>query len=268
MAYQLGQYNKNSAADDNRFMTLVTSGTAARQQAPGDSGAQGGGSVFTNECVRVNLSNNTNYYFHGKIKRLMSSQTIYIKLIKYTGESAPTDGEEQYIKTITIAEGDPHEWVDIEFAFTPIVSGFTAILFELARTTEDYRIEQRYPLIIYEELSVINNMITSKIQSGAKLIKIGVQSRPGLLMCINGEEIRASRTGIYELRDNVIPVSFFSVMRAAEEAGTSVETIETNLNAAWDAAADKSTVNSVCIFGAAKTRSIDNFILDYIYNEE
>ena len=267
MAYQLGQYNKNSSADDDRFMTLVTTGSAVRQQAKSDSGTQTSGSIFTNECVKTNLSANVNYYFHGKIKRMMSSQIIYIKLIQYTGEQTQPGDMEQYIKTIIIAEGDPHEWVDIEFMFTPISSEFDTILFELARVAEDYRVEKRYPVIIYEELSEINNIITSKIKSGAKLIKIGVQSRPVLLMCINGEEIRSSRTGIYELRDNVIPVTFFSVARAAIESGASIDDYMNSINIFWDETTDKSTIHSVCLFNTEKSRSIDNFSLDYIYNE-
>ena len=267
MAYQLGQYNKNSSADDDKFMTLVTEGYAVRQQARGDSGTQMASSIFTNECVQVNLSANTNYYFHGKIKRMLSAQTIYIKLIQYTGEATPPGEVEQYIKTITISEGDPHDWVDVEFIFSPAFGDFNAILFELARTSDDYLVGVRYPVILYEELSEINNIITSKIQAGVSLIKMGVQSRPGLLMCINGEEIRSSRTGIFEIRDNILPVTFFSVARAAQETELSIDDMIADINEDWDTATDKSGVHSSCLFGAAKSRTIDNFTLDYIYQE-
>jgi hypothetical protein len=39
------------------------------------------------------------------------------------------------------------------------------------------------------------------------LQKIGVQSEPGLLMCINGEEIHVGQSGIYEPIKSV-PVTF------------------------------------------------------------
>ena len=66
MSYVLGQYNKNkNVADDDIFMTLVTSGTVARRSSGGDVEVTGVASLFEDECVRVNaLSDTNNYYFH------------------------------------------------------------------------------------------------------------------------------------------------------------------------------------------------------------
>jgi hypothetical protein len=260
MAYRLGQYNKNNPAENSRFMTLKTDGQVRRQQAKSDEGITLTGKIFTNECIQTSLVSNTNYYFHGKIKRMSSPQEFYIKLITYKGESTALDGAEQYIKTISIGGGDVHDWVDVEFIFSPLTNNFDAILFELVRTVEDYREEPRYPIIIYEELSVINNLIT-----GYHFIKGGLQSRPGLMMCVNGEEIRISRTGLYEVRENTVPITFFSVVNSAKEDTTILEDTIAAKNAAWDAATDKSTVGSACLFDRSKSRVIDNFILDYIH---
>lgn len=52
--------------------------------------------------------------------------------------------------------------------------------------------------VIIEELAEIYNIIET-IPETNSLIQIGVQSIPGLLMCIDGEEIRVGRTGIYEI---------------------------------------------------------------------
>ena len=260
MAFQLGQYNKNNHAEDSRFMTLKTDGQVRRQRAKSDEGIGASGSIFTNECVETSLLSNTNYYFHGKIKRMTSPQEFYIKLITYTGESTAQEGPEQYIKTIVIGGGDEHDWADVEFIFSPLTNDFDAILFELVRNVDDYRQDTRYPVIIYEELSVINNLIT-----GYHFIKGGLQSRPGLIMCVNGEEIRISRTGLYEVRENTVPITFFSVVNSAKEDTTILEDTIAAKNAAWDAATDKSTVGSACLFDRSKSRVIDNFILDYIH---
>ena len=280
MSYVLGQYNKNkNVLDDNIFMTLLTNGTPKRRPSKGDAGTGSSSSLFSDECVQVdNLLSTKNYYFHGKIKRMTSNQVFYIKLVNFDSE----DNIEQYIKTVTISKGDPNEWVDVEFLFSPLVS-FDCILFELQRTVDDYREEIRYPLIAYEELSVINNIISSKIYDGVKLIKIGVQSRPGILMCINGEEIRTSRTGVYELKNGVMTVSFFSVCSAIKESGNDMSNWISTVNAQVDdiiarreagiitpeeAEAEKAAINSNCFFGSAKQdRNIDSFTLDYMYNE-
>ena len=116
--------------------------------------------IFENECVRVaaGLFRNNNYYFHGKIKRIEhSNQTFNIKLVKSTVTSNE-DNIEQYLKTITVSQGLETNWADVGFIFTPY-DIFVIILFELQRDRTDCQIETRYPLIIYEELSLINNII-------------------------------------------------------------------------------------------------------------
>lgn len=284
MAYVLGQYNKNiSVHDDNIFMTLVTTGTADRRTSQGDSGVSGLESMFEDECVRISaLSDVRNYYFHGKIKRMETDQIFYIKLVYYS-PSTQEENVEQYIKTVSVSKGDPDEWVDVEFLFTPLL-GFDCILFELQRSVSDYRDEIRYPKIAYEELSIVNNIITSRIANGAKLIKIGVQSHPGLLMCINGEEIRTCRTGVYELKNGIMTVGFFSVVAGIKEAGSEMSNWIANVNTQIDeitaekeagiitpeqAEEMKKEIHSNCFFGSTKAqRVIDSFTLDYMYEED
>lgn len=283
MSYVLGQYNKNKdVQDDNLFMTLITDGEAKRRENSGDSELEGGSLTFYDECLKFssNLDSSSNYYFHGKIKRMTSNQIFYIKLVYYS-PSTQEEEVEQYIKTVEIAKGDPDEWVDVEFIFTPLLS-FNCLLFELKRDTTDFRIETRYPLIDYEEVSLVNNIISSKIARGVKLIKIGVQSRPGLLMCINGEEIRTCRTGIYELKNGVMTISFFSVVTAAKESGDSMSDWIRDINNRIDvinqkeesgeitpleAEELKKVINSKAFLETDKTRSIDSFTLDYMYRE-
>ena len=279
MGYVLGQYTKNKDVSSDFFMTYITEGTPKRKESGSDTGVMGNADLFDNECVQVPaaLLSTNNYYFHGKVKRMTSDQTFYIKLINYDTTSSTEDEYEQYIKTINIAKGDPNDWVDVEFIFNPYKT-FDTIMFELQRTVEDYRIEVRFPIIIYEELSIINNIIPTVIQSGINLIKIGVQSRPGLLMCINGEEIRTCRSGIYELKNGVMLVSFFSVVAGGTESTSVVINTIAEINAAWEAAeaipdvderqAAKAAIGSRCLFNSNKTRIIDSFTLDYLYREE
>ena len=275
MAYILGQYNKNkNVADDSIFMTLITEGNVRRRDSQSDIGVSGGGINFSNECIQIPslMLNTNNYYFHGKIKRMRTDQTFYIKLVNYDSNEI-----EQYLKAITVGAGDPNDWVDIELVFTPYIN-FDCILFDLQRTISDYAEEVRYPIIIYEELSLINNLIVRKIGDGVKLIKLGVQSRPGLLLCINGEEIRVAKNGIYELKNGVITVNFFSVISAADETTTIMETTMSSINTAWNAAdalpiarereSAKSAIGSRSLLNTNKKRVIDSFTLDYLYREE
>lgn len=287
MSYVLNQFNQitmdatsTTSSANQVYLTPILSGTAARRQTSIDKGVTPSSvvGVFYDECLRVsNVFNvGTNYYFHGKIKRLTRDQVFYIYLVDYSPSAA--DKKTQYLKTITVQGGIDTEWVDVEFLFTPLAN-FNCILFQLQRTIEDYRDNIRYPTIVYEELDVINNIITSKIKSGVELLKVGIQAHPGLMMCINGEEIYVGRTGIYELRNGVILVNFFSVVKAATENYNGTNplkvdgqrvTIDEYLAylAGLETKAGGDATNSQCIFGNSKLRSIDAFTLDYMYNEE
>jgi len=44
----------------------------------------------------------------------------------------------------------------------------------------------------------------------AYLTKIGIQGPPSMLMCINGEEIRIGKSGIYEINNDIIKITSVS----------------------------------------------------------
>jgi len=44
----------------------------------------------------------------------------------------------------------------------------------------------------------------------AYLTKIGIQGPPSMLMCINGEEIRIGKSGIYEINNDIIKITSIS----------------------------------------------------------
>lgn len=305
MSYQLLQYNKRND-DNNDFMTLITSGDATTVSVKKDYQTIGfNDNVFYDQAVffQNGLVRDTTYYFHGKIKRLEESQVFYVKL--YYNDNGIY--KEQYIKTIAIHKGDirnnqlQSEWVDIEFIFTP-VEQFSYLVFELQRDPElDYASETiRYPFIAFQELSKVENILETKnLVGNNKLIKIGIQSRPSILMCINGEEIRTSKTGIYEFRNGVISVTSFSVCNHINEKYDSIregytgEEFLSDCNLSeWmlyinnsyqkiqeeykessmsDRDAPKKRATAVknlvrkCFFGSEKDdRVIDNFTLDYL----
>ena len=285
MAYIIGQYNHNtSSGDDSSFITPIKNGTVARRQNSGDIGVTGGTlNPFSDECITgLNLTPAGYYYFRCQIKRMTSPQTFVIKLVNF--ETTSTNAVEQFAKQITIQGGDREEWVSVEFIFHPVVT-FDTILFQLQRTIEDYREFSRYPKIAYQQLGIINNIIESQVGNGVALLKIGVQSHPGLSLCVNGEEIHISRTGIFEIRNGVIPVDFFSVANPAIEINQSItdensvegwknkvnieiEEIENDPSLTIEEKeARYKAIDSKCFFGTSKKYEIDAFILDYMYKD-
>ena len=233
--YKLGQYNKiHGSSESNYFMELKNEGSATRVKTQIDLNVTGKEHMyFENEAItRLQLIAGNNYYFHGKIKRRsLYTQSFDVKLIKSTASSSD-DYQEQYITHLDV-EGAANEvynenniedtWADVEFIFSPIID-FDTIVFELNRNANDFILFTRYPTIAYEELSEIKNSINhiTGEEKDKSIVKIGVQSRPNLLMCINGEAIRTSKTGIYELKNGIITMSFFSVCSPSKELHTEI----------------------------------------------
>lgn len=280
MAYIIGQYNHNNAsADDSSFITFITSGTVNRRANVSDTGVISESvDPFVDECITdLSLNSEKYYYFRGQIKRMTTSQIFTIKLVKYDPQTEE-EKVEQFVKQIIVQGGDRTEWVSVEFIFHPIINDFDTILFQLQRTIEDYREFARYPKIDYQELGIINNIITTKVGDNISLLKIGVQSHPGLTMCINGEEIHVSRSGIFEIKNGVIPVTFFSVTNPAIENTTTVEVWKNNINDDIEEIEESGltpqekevlyeAIPSECFFNTDKTNKIDAFTLDYMYSE-
>ena len=260
MGFSVNQYNKDDNTDVNLFMSALTDGTPIRIKEPTDMGIMGQSiNPFENEGVYIStgLRSGNNYYFHGKVKRMLSdTQVFYVYLVNK--DEAALGQNQQYIKTITVQSGEG--WTNIEFTFSPLVD-FDTIVFKLQRNAKDYIPEScRYPTIIYQELSQVNNLLDKL--GLMSLYKIGVQSRPGFLMCINGEEIRTGKTGIYELKNGFVLITFFSAMAAAEEP----EGIEELMNSLPEGTSEQ--ITSTCIFRSDVVRYINNFSLDYVYENE
>lgn len=103
---------------------------------------------------------------------------------------------------------------NFEVVFTPNAD-YDSLLFLLERVGIDYTSEDKYtkdgqeitvtgrvPKVQLIELSEVTDLfpILKKTYGGLSTIKkLGVQGAPGMLMFINGEQIRIGRTGVYEI---------------------------------------------------------------------
>ena len=100
--------------------------------------------------------------------------------------------------------------------FTPN-STYNLIVFVLARTTEDYNVIENSQHGRIMDITVNENniyLMTNIIDTLAstygltELIRIGIQGPTGLMMSINGEQIKIGKTGIYELNDVNIKITY------------------------------------------------------------
>jgi len=67
--------------------------------------------------------------------------------------------------------------------------------------------------IIIKNYTRLINIISTLKQTYSNmtyLTKIGIQGPPSLLMCINGEQIRIGKSGIYEINNDIIKITSIS----------------------------------------------------------
>lgn len=93
-----------------------------------------------------------------------------------------------------------------ELCFRPVEDSFEGILLEMVRTAEDYNIQRPDGTFgrkvelenINYDLYELSNLV-DQMNRDRSLSRIGVWSHPGLVMVINGEEIKVGPSGYYEL---------------------------------------------------------------------
>lgn len=132
----------------------------------------------------------------------------------YLGEGGTRYTRTTKINDISIAASWKQELGDnygvFELTFRPQESGFSSILIEMVRSAEDYSIQRlndagmvEFGRIVdiskvkYKILRVVN--LVNSINRDKTLSRIAVNGHPGLVMVINGEEIRVGANGLYEL---------------------------------------------------------------------
>ncbi len=168
--------------------------------------------IFYNICGNLsgeNIMNNQNsYYLQFSVqKREDSEQIFYLKLKNNT----EFEDNEQLIEEYKVERGTG--LVYFETIISPN-STYNQILWELQRTTLDYRLSSGRIIKIknytYTKLIDIFTALKSTYPQIKYLTKIGIQGPPSLLMCINREQIRLGKTGVYEINNgiNITSISF------------------------------------------------------------
>ena len=184
----------------------------------------GGGDTainFIDKGIDYAFQAGQNYYVKIKVKRFKNSdQTITLRL--GYGENSTIDTY-QFIDSFTVfsssSESDP-QYAIIEAIFQAN-SGYERLNLILNRTNADFSLNLeeedqsissfsnsvgRQIKIVAYEICNFTNLINNR-----RCVKIGIQGPTGMLMCINGEQIRIGPSGIYEIKNGYI-VNFIGVV--------------------------------------------------------
>lgn len=151
------------------------------------------------------------YYLNFKVHKIWESpQKITITLIN----TSKSEDNEQVLETIDVAAGYESDTSTYELVIPPNGS-YNQIKFKLERTLEDYNLKRKDGEELYgrrvdieinylnEIINIIDKYLNPSIGNAGRLKQIGVQSAPGLPMCIDGEQVRVGRSGIYEINHGI-----------------------------------------------------------------
>ena len=165
---------------------------------------------FKDKSFLINNSFNfqNNYYVKLQIKRTLVYDQNFQIILKNDNETTA----QQFIKNFFVPKLEEDEEINktvvVELVFNPIVN-FDRLILKLTRITNDYtlandtngwmgRVIELGDCVCY----TINNLLKLSFFNGiSELTKIGIQGSSGLLMCINGEEIRVGPSGIYQIKN-------------------------------------------------------------------
>ena len=155
------------------------------------------------------------YYLNFSVKKMNSIQNFYLKLKNLTqSDDDFSENNEQIIAEFTVPQSTiEDDWTDFEIIIAPNKT-YGQLYWDLRRTisndylsTSDMQVEGaigRKMTIVINQFAIIKNIV----KDINKIVKIGVQGPPSLLMCINGEQIRIGKTGIFEINEDNVSISF------------------------------------------------------------
>lgn len=208
-----GSYFQQISSQKGKFETAISLGS--------------GDLLFRDWAISLNGSNTfqyeNNYYVKLKIKNQKEKIQNSDGTQSYVNETQrtftislgnDTTGTEQFLKSITLPVEEEARVANIELIFTPNIT-FSKIIIRMDRNAIDFGLSYIENNITYtgrkfilgeneesdSEDFKIYSITNKKPESVKSFNKIGVQGPPGLLMCINGQEIRVGPSGIYETRN-------------------------------------------------------------------
>lgn len=171
---------------------------------------------FQDICLEMSgdqiVDTTSSYYLKFEVsQRPEAAQDFVIKL----KNNDVTIDNVQEIKTLKVAAGTGK--VSFELIFNPN-SKYNQLIFELQRLALDFYLDngdgtsgRKMEINILEFSKIINivdSYLKGKFSGLTKLKKIGLQGPPGLMFVLDGEEIRIGRTGVYELYNDNIEISY------------------------------------------------------------
>jgi hypothetical protein len=177
--------------------------------------------TFKNQYLLLKGSNIVNSLYTYYLKFRVKQRTDLPQNFTLTLQSSEvTSDNTEELRTYSVKQG-LDGYTTFELIFNPNAT-YNEIIFDLRRESLDFytttiidtgeSVSGRIMEVEIIEFKRLTNVITSYLAKNFSgltgLKKIGIQGPPGLLFTINGEEIQIGRSGIYELYNNDIIITY------------------------------------------------------------
>ena len=217
MSYRIGQFRRDMLSS-SRYLNNI-SYELVPMTIDTDSSL---GTAFTDFALRLStgLQYNNSYYIRLGFRRLETQQTVIVSLRNQSQTNTNSQTLENF--KIPAADNSINQTVIVELAFSPNAA-YDLVMLTLQRTAYDYTVQNEYgtsgrvldidsdEIVMAEVYNVLNTLGVNTLN------KVGIQGPPGLLMCINGQDIRVGPSGIYEIKNDYKITSIGFVVRESDQ---------------------------------------------------
>lgn len=186
MAFNFGQIRKNNTTE---YLNIISVNLQEEQTKSTE-----GTTTFIDKVFHTPLSSSKGYFLRMKIYKQNTTQKIYIKI--------KDSSCEQVVGKVEVPAGNENDYCLFEKIFMPS-RDCNQVKIELERESVDYQTGRVVNLEILT-FAEVKNLIPYRLK------RIGVQGTPGLMMCINGEQIQIGKSGIFEINIDYI-ITYFGV---------------------------------------------------------
>lgn len=200
MAFNFGQIRKNNNIEYLNVLLVTLQEEQKKMVIP----SLEEDATFIDKVFHTSLSSSKDYFIRLKIYKQTTTQTISIKM----EDTNTLSRSPQLIGNITIPAGNSSEYCIFERAFRPGYN-YNQVKIELERNVSDYTKNPDRP-------EVYGRIVNTEVETFAeikniipyRLTRLGIQGTPGLIMCVNGEQIQIGKSGMFEINTDYIVSSF------------------------------------------------------------
>lgn len=176
--------------------------------------------TYKDSCIEMSFQKGIPYYLSIKIEKEKGENSqnreITVQLQNDLIENFSST-ENQTISKIQLLRSTSEEdaFEIFHFIFTPS-KNYNKISFIISRDLKNLEDWEKYAKIEVNKFQKLNNLLS--LLQISQINQLGIHADPGTLMCINGEEIKIGKRGVFEINSNIVQINFLNIINLKENS--------------------------------------------------